>query len=68
VDKLLEYLNQVAELQNANPNFEIPWAKQAKERAADIEKDRDRFVATVRKLYQAAIPAPKLDPIAPKKN
>jgi hypothetical protein len=68
VETLLGYLDQVAALQGTNPNIEIPWAKQAKERAEAIRKDPAKFQARAQKLFASMKTDPFDPPIAPKKN
>jgi hypothetical protein len=68
VDKLLGYLDQVAALQDANPKFEIPWAKRAKELAETIRKDPEKFRSTAMRITRTAGPAAKLGPATPPKK
>jgi len=70
VDKLLDYLDKVAALQDANPGIEIPWSKQARERAESIRKDKEKFQKTAQKLFQSAATSDPFggSPLAPKKN
>ena len=71
VDTVLKHLNDLVALQDANPGIEIPWAKDAKERAESIQKDPEKFRTTAIHLFQYKSPTAKTDPlapIAPKKN